>query len=362
MRSHIQMQWVPAASPEPFRAGVSLHSHTLHSRESFDFIRRAGLRTPIIGELIQMAETRHFKRCGKRLDLDQAWWTPPLSPREVWNQERSQLERLSLLPLVALSDHDDMQAPLGLRVFPESRQVPAALEWTVPFGPTFFHLGVFNLPERRAQEFFGAMQAFRRSPALDCLQDILAAVTNCSGTLVVLNHPLWDENDIGSARHEEAVRIFLRMFGSHVHALELNGLRPPEENERVRMLASSANKPLISGGDRHGPETNVVINLTNSTSFSEFAEEIRSGWSHILFLNGYRKPHWLRMVRAALDMVRTYHGHPNGWRVWTDRVFHKSDDGKIKSWTELLGPTRAGLAWCVGFAFGKPMLYDTGNS
>ena len=362
MRSHVQMQWMPAHSQERFRTGVSLHSHTLHSRESFDFIRRAGLRTPFIADLIHKVEAHYHRRCGKRLDLTQAWWTPPLSPRDVWKQERTQLERLGLDPLVALSDHDDMQAPLGLRVFPESRHVPMALEWTVPFGPTFFHLGVFNLPGDRAQELFQAMQEFRDSPNLDRIPDILSAITNQPGTLVVFNHPLWDESDIGAARHEEAVRIFLRMYGSHVHALELNGLRPPEENEHVRILASSVGKPLISGGDRHGPETNAVINVTNAATFAEFSEEIRSGWSNILFLHGYRKPHWLRMVRATLDMLRTYNAHPNGWRIWTDRAFHKGDDGTIKSWTELLGPTRAGLAWCVGYAFGKPMLYDTGNS
>jgi hypothetical protein len=272
------------------------------------------------------------------------------------------LERLGVEPLVALSDHDDMQAPPGLRIFPESRHVPLALEWTVPFGPTFFHLGVYNLPERNAQGLFQRMQEFRDSPLLDRLPDILSAVSEHRGTLVVLNHPLWDENDIGAARHEEAVRIFTRMFGTHVHAMELNGLRPLEENDRVRALASSVGKPLISGGDRHGPETNTVINLTNTATFAEFAEEIRSGWSNILFLKGYHKPHWLRMVRATLDMLRTYNAHPNGWRIWTDRAFHKGDDGTIKSWTELLGPTRAGLAWCVGYAFGKPMLYDTGNS
>jgi hypothetical protein len=362
MRSHIQMQWMPAHSPERFRTGVSLHSHTLHSRESFDFIRRAGLRTPVIAGLIGKVEAYYHSRRGKRLDLEQAWWTPPLSPRDVWKQEQTQLERLGFEPLVALSDHDDMQAPLGLRVFPESRQVPMALEWTVPFGPTFFHLGVYNLPERNAQKLFQAMQEFRDSPALDRLPDILSALTDQLGTLVVFNHPLWDENDIGAARHEEAVRIFIRMFGAHVHALELNGLRPPEENDRVRALASTVGKPLISGGDRHGPETNAVINLTNSATFAEFAAEIRSGWSHILFLNGYRKPHWLRMVRATLDMLRTYNGHPNGWRIWTDRAFHIGDDGEIRSLTQTLGPARAGLAWCVGYAFGKPMLYDTGNS
>jgi hypothetical protein len=362
MRSHIRYQWMPALVTEQFRTGVSLHSHTFHSRESFDFLRRAGLRTPLIANLILGIENRHYKRRGKPLDLSQSWWTPPLSPREIWRQERAQLEDLGVCPLVAISDHDDMQAALGLRVMRESRDVPVALEWTVPFGPTFFHLGVFNIPASNAQELFRAMQEYRVSPALDRLPEILSAISSNKGSLIVFNHPLWDENCIGEARHEEVVRTFIQMYRAHIHALELNGLRPSQENEHVRALASSVAKPVISGGDRHGPETNALINLTNAAEFGEFAEEIRSGWSNILFLNSYKKPHALRMVRSALDMLRTYNAHPNGWRVWTDRAFHKCEDGEIRCFTELLGPAPAGLAWCLGVAFGKPMLYETGNS
>ncbi|MBV8842483.1 MAG: hypothetical protein JO307_06700 [Bryobacterales bacterium] len=362
MRSHIRYQWIPTPGTGQFRTGVSLHSHTLHSRESFDFLRRAGLRTPLISDLILNIEKRYYKRRGKPLDLNKAWWTPPLGPREIWKQERAQLESLGFDPLVALTDHDDIQAPLGLRVMRESRDVPIAVEWTVPFGPTFFHLGVFNLPARSAQDLFAAMQKFRIAPDLHKLPDIFSAITKNEGSLVVFNHPMWDENCIGEARYEEAVRMFIRMYSPFIHALELNGLRPPQENESVKALASSVGKPLISGGDRHGPETNAVVNLTDASDFGEFAEEIRSGWSNILFLKSYKKPHTLRMIRSTLDMFRTYSAHPNGWRVWTDRAFQKSEDGAVQCFTELLGPARAGLACCLGFAFGKPMLSDTGNS
>jgi hypothetical protein len=361
MRTHIRSHWVHVRTQERFSTGVSLHSHTLHSRESFDFIRRAGLRTPLIADLILAVENRYYQRHGKRLDLDRAWWTPPLSSREIFTQERAQLEGLGFQALVAISDHDDMQAPLGLRVLPESSQVPIGLEWTVPFGPTFFHLGVYNLPGSRAPELFQAMQEYRVSPSLRRLPEILSAIAREPGTLVVFNHPLWDENGIGEARHAEAVRTFLQIYRRYIHAIEINGLRPPEENERARSVASSAGKPAISGGDRHGPETNAVINLTNATTFPEFVDEVRSGSSHVLLLDNYRKPHGLRMLRSTLDMFRNYRAHPNGWRAWTDRAFHHGDDGKVRSWTQLLGPVRASVAWCLGIAFGKPMLYGTGN-
>jgi hypothetical protein len=130
------------------------------------------------------------------------------------------------------------------------------------------------------------------------------------------------------------------MFGEYIHGIEVNGLRPAAENERVRTLAASAGKTPISGGDRHGLETNAVINLTNAASFGEFAEEIRAGWSHLLFLDHYRRPHGLRVARSTLDMLRNHKGHPRGWRAWTDRVFYSDEGGQVKSLREIWRPER----------------------
>jgi hypothetical protein len=329
---------MPAPVPQRFRTGVSLHSHTYYSRESFDFIRRAGLRTPVVSSLIRAAETRYQRRHGKCLELGRAWWTPPLGPGEVLRGELDQLRRLDLEGLVAITDHDDMQAPLDLRL--EHPAAPLSLEWSVPFGAALFHLGIYNLPSAQAGDIFLAMQRYRDAPEIHTLPEILAAAGSDPGALVVLNHPLYDETDIGEARHEEAVRVFLRMFGSYIHGVELNGLRPAAENERVRTLAASAGKTPISGGDRHGLETNAVINLTNATGFSEFAEEIRAGWSHLLFLDHYRWPHGLRVARETLDMLRNHNGHPRGWRAWTDRVFYSDEGGQVKSLREIWRPER----------------------
>lgn len=336
MRSHIQFEWTPSPPGERFRTGVSLHSHTLHSRESFDFIRRAGLRTPIIAAVIRSFESRYYRRHGKHFELERAWWTPPLSPPEVRGQELSQLEQLGFRGLVAITDHDDIQAPNELRSAGQS--VPLALEWSVPFGPALFHLGVYNLAPHRAPELFKGMQEFRRRPALSRLTELLADLARNPAGLVVLNHPFWDETGIGNARHEEAVRIFARMFRPYIHAVELNGLRPPGENERVRSFAASLDATLISGGDRHGVEPNAVLNITNAADFSEFAQEIREGWSRLLFLNRYRHPHSLRLARNTIDMLRTYNAHVRGWRAWTDRAFYCDESGAVKSLAAILTP------------------------
>ena len=52
--------------------------------------------------------------------------------------------------MVSLTDHDDIEAPSTLHVLPEMGDVPISLEWSAPYGPSFFHIGVHNLPARWA--------------------------------------------------------------------------------------------------------------------------------------------------------------------------------------------------------------------
>ena len=157
-------------------------------------------------------------------------------------------------------------------------------------------------------------------------------------TLIVLNHPLWDENHIGEVAHRECAASFLEAFGPYIHALELNGLRPWRENQAVAQFASSASLPLISGGDRHGREPNACLNLTNAATFPEFVEEIRrDGWSDVLFMSQYREPFKLRILQNMCDILEPDDQHSLGWARWSDRVFYLTDEGIEKSLAELWG-------------------------
>ncbi len=58
----IHLQWKDPAVINRFRKGVSLHSHTLHSRETLDFIYRAAAQAPILSAAIDFLFMRHKKR------------------------------------------------------------------------------------------------------------------------------------------------------------------------------------------------------------------------------------------------------------------------------------------------------------
>ncbi len=92
---------------------------------------------------------------------------------------------------------------------------------------------------------------------------------------MVLNHPLWDEADIGAHQHRQTLAALLANHGRWIHAIELNGLRSWDENTEAMELARAWQLPAISGGDRHGLEPNANLNLTHAATFAEFVAEIR---------------------------------------------------------------------------------------
>lgn len=337
MSSTIHLQWKDAEAAGRFRTAVSLHSHTLHSRESLDFIYHAATRAPILAAVVRHGERIYQKIHGAPLDLARGWWTPPLGAHDAWLLEKSQIEALDQDALISITDHDNIDAPVALQVLDECRGTPISVEWTVSFGPTFFHLGVHNLPVGQARALWAEMNGYRQKPNPARLGEILTALASLDQVLIVFNHPLWDERGISQAAHRQVALDFLRRFGPSLHALELNGLRPWKENRDVIALAKAEKKPAISGGDRHALEPNALLNLTNAETFDEFAEEVRAGWSSVLVLRHYREQYPLRILHNMMDVLRTYEQHANGWLRWSDRVFYLCHDGQTRSLTQLFG-------------------------
>lgn len=318
-RTRYQFLWKEPCISRRFRSGVSLHSHTLYSEESLDILPRHVGKIPILGKTLDAS-----------VDYTQAFWTPPLSPRQAYRLEEKQINRRVELPaLVSLSDHDNLRAGIMLRVLPRFEKAPISVEWTVPFGPTFFHLGVHNLPEAEALATLSMLHAFTAQPALETLRDCLHKLHSYREVLLVLNHPLWDEKQIGAAEHERALYSLLSFARDYLHALEVNGLRSFSENRRVMELGATIGKPVVSGGDRHGCEPNAILNLTESSTFEEFADELRSsGRSHVAFMPQYRESVNWRTMQTVVDILRDYPGNLEGRPNWTQRVFYRQPAGQ----------------------------------
>ena len=339
--STISYLWRDNAAARPFRTGVSLHSHTNQSQETLDFVADWGCQYKVIKPLLERLESRSGRNHGIQIDWKRSYWTPPLTPKLAFDLESTQIEKLGVSPLVSISDHDNIQAPLLLRSVPSTRHIPISVEWTTPYAGSisskqYFHLGIHNLPSARATEWMSTLAEFTENPSDARLSELLAALNQEPNVLVIFNHPLWDLYRIGQDKHEFLVNEFLQKNGNYFHALELNGLRDWDENRAVRRLAERWNMLLISGGDRHGVEPNANINLTNATSFNEFVNEVRKERiSSVLFMPQYSEPWKHRILESTMDAIRNYPEFPQGSRTWDERVYHPDAQGVVRPLSEI---------------------------
>jgi hypothetical protein len=241
------------------------------------------------------------------------------------------------MPLVSITDHDTIAAPMLLRTVAAARHIPVSVEWSAPFGgDQAFHFGIHNLPSDSGAAWMKIFAEYTAKPDEKRLTEILAALHALPNVLIVFNHPMWDLYLIGTDRAAQRVQDFLGANHEFMHAFELNGLRPWEENRSVKRLARQWNKLLISGGDRHGLEPNATLNLSQASSFTEFIHEVRyEDRSHVLFMPQYAQPWKHRILQSTLDAIRDYPDFPLGSRTWDERVWHPDHNGVVRPLREL---------------------------
>jgi hypothetical protein len=343
-RQSVHFLWNEPLITNRFSSAVSLHGHTDRSREGLAGIPVWSEGNALIGFAVARISSAYKKFAGKDLDLQRSYFAPPLAPAAAYRMEAQQVEAMDMKPIVSITDHDTIEGPRQLHTFLDPDDVPVSLEWTVPFGRSYFHLGIHNLPANSADDIVDALQNVQcfhcKAAQITCMgthdarclpsvEGLLEHVASVPHTLIVMNHPLWDVCGLGESAHLEAVSTFLRRYGKWIHALELNGLRTWQENRDVMALASRWGLPVISGGDRHGCEPNAVVNLTGAESFSQFAGEIRNGeTSVVLFLKQYQQPLTFRLWRIVWDVLKTSHGD-TGTQKWGDRIFLPWLDGRV---------------------------------
>ena len=332
MSSQLTYLWKEPHAPRNYRSAVSLHGHTHHSKEGLYFIWQYAKRNPIL-RLALASQTRLAKtKSDITADFASAHWKPPLSPLAALEVEREQIQHvLGLQPMISLTDHDDIEAPMLLRVLPKGRDVPISVEWTVPYNGATFHVGIHNLPPGRAETIFARLRQWTESPDPQRLHDLLQMLHDHRDVLVILNHPMWDLGGIGKEMHVDTLHRLVAQHGMFFHAFELGGVRSWEENQAVLEFAEAWGELVMGGGDRHGVEPSAFVNLTNAENFTDFVHEVREKRrSHVLVMPQYAEPFALRILQTLLDAIREYPEYPQGSRKWDERVFHHDRHGVLR--------------------------------
>lgn len=337
IRTQIYRYRARSHQAEHCRSAISLHSHTMHSKEYLGRLPTYIVKFPIGSYILEREIGRLHLYEGRIFNFNKVYWTPPLSPREAYELESKQIEeRVGRKALVSITDHDNIEAGSRLRLLERTRRCPISVEWTVPWEETEFHIGVHNLRASRAAGWMKEFAAYQAKPSQELLRSILAALQDDRGTLVVLNHPYWDAESIGPVEHRRALQDFLEAFLPFLHAIELNGMRSRKENREVLALGESINCPVISGGDRHGCEPNAVLNISRADTFEEFVHEIRNEKrSEILLMPQFFEPLPLRLIENAWHALGDAPGE-FGRSHWMARVFIEQD-GEAQALSQFTG-------------------------
>lgn len=312
------------------RTAVSLHCHSVYSKEMLDFLPFYAEKMPVISHFYRREQQKWALKEQGGISFESAYWSPPMTPQRVYDSETKTLNDAGLNALVSITDHDEISG--CFEVSDPDRTVPVSLEWTVPFGIGFFHVGVHNLPAPQAAQISESLLAYTSLPQLDSpdqLNALFEMLNELPEVLIVLNHPLWDIEMIGAAKHSELLQQFIEIHGDWLHALEVNGFRTWSENKAVLGLADQLGMPVVSGGDRHGCKNNTVINITDCKKFDEFVSEIRCDkHSRVVLLPEYEQPLISRQMASMAEILATYPDFPEGRRRWFDRVFFDINDGR----------------------------------
>jgi len=322
----------------PWRSAVSLHSHTMHSREYLGRLPEYISRIPVASYFIEREVGKAHLYRHTIIDLRRVYWTPPLSAREAYGLEAGQIEeKLGLAPLVSLTDHDNVEAGLHLSMLQETSHVPVSVEWSAPFEGTVFHLGIHNLPASDANSWMEHFRRYTAKPGRKRLRSLLNELNSDPSVLIILNHPFWSAEGVTAGVHRDSLAAFLKEFSPFLHALELNGLRSKKENREVLALAGETGLPAISGGDRHGCEPNAVLNLTTARTFAEFVQEIRvDRRSEMLLMPQFFDTLQLRILESSLHVLSDAPGE-FGRRHWISRVFVETSEGESRPIAQITG-------------------------
>src|ERR1700746_2096219 len=165
-KSTISSLWCDQGAAQGFRSGVSLHSHTNQSKETLSFIANMGSQLSFLRPFLARFERLSEAKYGVRLVYPAVYWTPPLTPKLAFDLETAQIEKLNVAPMVSITDHDNIKAPMLLRTVPSARQIPVSVEWSAPYGGVQdFHLGIHNLPSARARQWMQILADYTAKPS-----------------------------------------------------------------------------------------------------------------------------------------------------------------------------------------------------
>jgi hypothetical protein len=294
-----------------FGYAVSLHNHSCHSVEKLAALNHV-VKKAFMRPWSNILQSSFGLGDVSNLNYGDITFNPPYTPEDVYQMEAVAAAKWGFDGVhFTITDHDEFAGNLALlQGRPDlNGRIAVSEELSLWFEGHLFHLGICHLPASGVAETHAQIQSAARGGRYGELFEILAA----SGCLVILNHPLvaW----VPGAPAIPAAELLSR-YGWAIHALEVNGMRPREENDRVLKLAQQWRKPVVGGGDSHLLVASSVISLSRATTFRDFIAEVKDGHAVPFVTPEYFAPlKWKLTLRVLFFISRyrqiaSYKGNP----------------------------------------------------
>jgi predicted metal-dependent phosphoesterase TrpH len=283
-----------------FAYAVSLHNHTHHSVEKLAALNYVVKRS-FMRPFSRVLQSSFGLGSVSNLNYAEITYNPPYTPEDVYQIEAAAAANWGFHGVhLAITDHDEFAGSLALlRDRPDlNGRIAVSEELSLWFQGHLFHLGVCHIPESEAEETHARIQSAAQDRRYDELFETLAA----SGCLVVLNHPLvsW-----GPGAKTIPVTELLSRYGWAIHALEVNGMRRREENDRVLELARQWHKPVVGGGDSHLLVASSILSVSRAATFKDFIAEVKDGHAVPFVTPDYFAPlRWKLFLRVLFFISR----------------------------------------------------------
>jgi hypothetical protein len=288
-----------------FRSAVALHTHSYHSEESLGSLEWI-MEMPVLRWFNNIFKRAFREKAKEELNYGDLYYCPLVSPLEVYELERKSAEAFVTEKfLLAITDHNKIAACQELlEARPDLAPVLAiSEELSIFFEEEEFHLGVIGIPTEHADEHHKILQEYGPKGHIGSLFDYLTALK--PQPLVILNHPFYQLDT--APEHGPRLLRLLRKYGSYVHAMEFNGLRPRKENDATLDLAWQFRKPVVGGGDRHASIASLALAVSREAeTMNDFIEEVKGGTGVSILKNDYFFPHSWKIFVRILQYVQYY--------------------------------------------------------
>jgi len=272
------------------------HAHSSYSVENMGFLNDFVKCYATLERFNRKFAAYFYRKTGEKLDYQRVWWSPPVSPKELYFSEMKGIKKEGFENFIlSVTDHDTIDGSMQLAKSYNNAWIGEELSLTFqPLGH-LFHVNVLGMPLKKANRIHSMLQKKKEN------SDKVFSYLSNKECILILNHPYWNVDR--KKPFKGVLEKFVSEYHNDIDALEINALRPHLENFFVKQLSKKTGIPLVAGGDRHALSPSSAFTMTKATTPIEFKEELKQRKTKIHYTKDYYTPYVYKIAKRVCEMA-----------------------------------------------------------